>query len=102
MFPVYVTSDKKCLNNGTIVQLQWTNDYEEADAKMFVSVNHIVNKLWLKLGTGDKKRYVAIHKTDSHFESSMLKSLTTLYAITGCDSVSGFPGIEKKAALTTL
>ena len=66
MLPVYITSDKKWLNDGTIVQLQWTNDHEEADAKMFVLVNHIVDKLWLK--TGDKKRYVAIHKTANHFE----------------------------------
>ena len=102
MLPVYITSDKKWLNDGTIVQLQWTNDHEEADAKMFVSVNHIVDKLWLKPGTGDKKRYVAIHKTANHFESSMLESLTALHAIIGCDSVSSFPGIGKKAALATL
>ena len=83
-------------------QLQWTNDHEEADAKMFVLVKHIVDKLWFKPGTGDKKRYVAIHKTANHFGSSMLKSLTAFHAITACDSVSSFCGIEKKTALTTL
>ena len=83
-------------------QLQWTNDHEEADAKMFVLVKHIVDKLWFKPGTGDKKRYVAIHKTANHFGSSMLKSLTAFHAITGYDSVSSFSGIAKKAALATL
>ena len=83
-------------------QLQWTNDHEEADAKMFVLVKHIVDKLWFKPGTGDKKRYVAIHKTANHFGSSMLKSLTAFHAITACYSVSSFCGIEKKTALTTL
>ena len=43
-------------------QLQWTNDHEEADSKMFVLVKHILDKLLLKPGTGEKKRYVAIHK----------------------------------------
>ena len=43
-------------------QLQWANDHEEADSKMFVLVKHIVDKLLLKPGTGEKKRYVAIHK----------------------------------------
>ena len=61
-----------------------------------------LDNLWIKPGTGDKKKYFAIHKVGNHFGSSMLKSLTAFHVITGCDSVSSFSGIEKKTALTTL
>ena len=60
-----------------------------------------LDNLWIKPGTGDKKKYFAIHKVGNHFGSSMLKSLTAFHVITGCDSVSSFSGIEKKTALTT-
>ena len=61
-----------------------------------------LDKLWLKTGTRDKKRYVAIHEMANHFRRSMLKSLPAFHAITGCHSVSSFTRIGKKAALTTL
>ena len=68
----------------------------------FTSRLATLDNLWIKPGTGDKKKYFAIHKVGNHFGSSMLKSLTAFHVITGCDSVSSFSGIEKKTALTTL
>ena len=40
----------------------------------FISNLITIDKLWLKIGTGSKKRYVAIHETTNHFRRSMLKS----------------------------
>ena len=68
----------------------------------FTSSLILLDKLWLKTGTGDKKRYVAIHETPNHFRTSMLKSLPVFNAITGCDSVGSFSWIGKKTAMTTL
>ena len=61
-----------------------------------------LDKLWLKTGTGDKNRYVAINETANHFGSSMIKYLPAFRVITGCDSATSFSGIGKKTALTTL
>ena len=56
----------------------------------------------MKTGTGEQKRYVAIHETAEQYGNSVLKALPSVHAITGCDSVSSFSGIGKKTALTTL
>ena len=68
----------------------------------FTSSLITLDKLWLKTGTRDKKRYVAIHETANNFGGSMLKYSTAFHAVTGCHSVRSFSGIGKKTALTTL
>ena len=120
------------ISHHSLLKLPWTTDHEEADSKMFVFAEYLVNhhgidqiiiaspdtdviacyqfatnlsslsKFWFKTGVGSKRRYVAIHETAEVFGSAVLKILPVFHCITGCDSVSSFSGIGKKSAFAVL
>ena len=49
----------------------------------FMSVLALLNKLWLKTMTKEKKRYFAIHETEDGWGCSMLQVRQAFHAISG-------------------
>ena len=61
----------------------------------FTSSLITIDKLWLKTGTGDKMRYVAIHETStSEVQYLHLYQLSTLYL--GVIPAAVFPELERR------
>lgn len=56
-----------------------------------------MSHLWIAVGTGDKKRYLACHTIYDHYGSEMCELLPRLHAFTGSDTTSKVG--TKKAAL---
>ena len=68
----------------------------------FASSFQHVREMWFKTGTGQKRRYIPIHKIVESLGATASKMLPTFHSITGCDSTSSFSGIGKKSAFTIL
>ena len=67
------------------------------------AINHLPAgcELWLTFGTGKSFRYLAAHQIAASLRPEMSHVLPIVHALTGCDTVSSFPGHRKKTAWAT-
>ncbi|KAG7176515.1 hypothetical protein Hamer_G024553 [Homarus americanus] len=63
--------------------------------------SEVLDELWLTLGTGKNRRYIAAHQIAKALGPEKSRALPVFHAITGCDRVSAFAGHSKKAAWAT-
>lgn len=57
-----------------------------------------LDELWVAFGTGKKFHYIPAHEISHGLGPLKSKTLPIFHALTGCDTVSFFPGRGKKSA----
>ena len=55
-----------------------------------------MKELYLKTGTGHKKRFVLKHTITAELGEDMAYILPSIYSFSGCDSASAFSGMGKE------
>ena len=55
-----------------------------------------IKELYLKTGTGHKKRFVPMHTTTAELGEDMAHALASIFSVSGCDSTSAFRGMGKE------
>ena len=55
-------------------------------------------ELWVAFGHGTRRRYIPCHLIARQLGEEASKALLFMHALTGCDTVSAFHGIDKKTA----
>ena len=103
-------------------------NHEEADTRMFLHVKHAVEEghqkiciktvdtdvvaiaismfsqlnveeLWIEIGTGKNKRWLPVHEyVASNIGPVTSRAISLWFALTGCETVSSFPGRGKSTA----
>ena len=124
---IVATVNETAITNSICLDLEEVTpcNHEEADTRMLLHAKHCggtvilktvdtdvvviaaacftdtgLEKLWIEIGVGQHKRYIAIHhlvETDP-LNAEVCSVLPFFHAATGCDTVSSLLGIGKKMA----
>ena len=55
-------------------------------------------EVWIAFGHGNKLRYIFCHRITNKLGTDASCALLFFHAVSGCDTVSAFRGVEKKTA----